>query len=118
MGKKQAAATPKHDEGKYAGRYPGARKVEQPGDWTEWEKPGQEVVGIFKGMEPFRNGFKTSIHTETGPVITSTPKLLKAQLDGIEIGTKVAIVYTGEGKDTGKGNPLKEFEVYVLDGDR
>jgi hypothetical protein len=98
----------------YADRYPGARKVEGGGDWMEWSEEGQECVGIYKGTEPFRNGFKTTMSTEDGVVVFSTPKLLKALLDGIEIGDRVAIVYVGEGKDTGKGNPLKEFEVYVL----
>jgi hypothetical protein len=110
------ATKQKQGEGQYATRFPGAKKVQQAGDWFEWEREGQEVVGVFKGMESFRNGFKTTIATDKGPVIFSTPKLLKAQLDSIEIGQGVAIVYAGEGKDTGKGNPLKEFEVYLLPG--
>jgi hypothetical protein len=98
----------------YANRYPGARKVEGGGDWMEWTEPGQECVGIYKGTEPFRNGFKTTMSTDEGVVVFSTPKLLKAQLSGVEIGDKIAIVFVGEGKDTGKGNPLKDFEVFVL----
>lgn len=98
-----------------ASRYPGAREVTGSVDWSEWSKPGQEVVGVYKGMEPFRNGFKTTMATEDGVVVFSTPKLLKAKLDGIEIGQRIAITYTGEGKDTGKGNALKEFRVFVLD---
>lgn len=98
----------------YSGRYPGAERVETPGDWTEWEQEGQEVVGVYKGTEPFRNGFKTTMDTPKGPVIFSTPKLLKAALDNVEIGTRIAIVYLGRGRDTGKGEPLKEFDVYRM----
>jgi hypothetical protein len=98
----------------YSSRFPGARKIEGGGDWLEWAEPGQEVVGIYKGTEPFRNGFKTTVATENGIVVFSTPKLLKALLDGVEIGDRIAIVYVGEGRDTGKGNRLKEFEVYAL----
>jgi len=108
------ASKAKQAEGAYASRFPGAKKVEGAGDWTEWEREGQECVGIFKGMEPFRNGFKTTVQTTKGPVIFSTPAKLKTLLDGVEIGQGVAIVYLGEGKETGKGNPLKEFEVYIL----
>jgi hypothetical protein len=98
-----------------ASRYPGSREVQGAGDWTEWNRPGMEVVGVFKGLETFRNGFKGTVQTDDGPVIFSTPALLKNLLDGIEIGTKVAIVYTGEGRNTGKGNALKEFRVFVMD---
>lgn len=108
-GRKKAA--PKQDE--YQGRYPGAREVDDAGDWMEWAEPGQEVVGIYKGTEPFRNGFKTTVQTEEGLVVFSTPKLLKAKLNSVEIGQQVAIVFTGEGKDVGKGNRLKEFRVFV-----
>lgn len=100
----------------YASRYPGAQEIRGGGDWMEWATPGQEVVGTYKGTEPFRNGFKSTVHTDAGVVVFSTPKLLKTKLDAVEIGEDVAIVYLGEGEDTGKGNRLKEFQVFRLSG--
>lgn len=113
MAKKRAGPPPRDD---YSGRFPGGREIEGGGEWMEWSTPRQEVIGVYRGTEPFRNGFKTTmVDTDGNIVVFSTPKLLKSKLDGVEIGTRLAIVYTGEGKDTGKGNPLKEFRVIVLD---
>lgn len=98
----------------YAKRYPGAKEVRGEGEWFQFEKPGDELVGVFKGVVPFRNGHKGTILTEDGLRVFSASTLLKAKLDQIEVGQRIAIAYTGDGKDTGKGSPLKEFFVGVL----
>jgi hypothetical protein len=114
--KRAGPVVPRGRRTNYADRFPGAREIEPPGGWMEWKTIGQECVGVFMGMEPFRNGFKTTMDTpDDGLVIFSTPKMLKASLDVVEIGQRLAIVYTGPGRDTGKGEPLKEFKVFVLD---
>ncbi len=97
-----------------ADRYPGAQPIEQAGDWTEWAEHDQEVVGTFMGLERFRNGWKADMDTENGPVVFSTPSLLLGLLKRVEIGTAIAIVYTGDRPGPAGKNAIKEFEVYAL----
>lgn len=102
---------------KFGDRYPGATPVEQPADWTEWTEEGQEIVGTLRGLSEFRNGWKADVDTDEGPVLFSVPSMLLGLLKRIEHGTSIAIVYTGEkpGPAAAGKNPVKEFEVYVLE---
>lgn len=98
----------------YGKRYPGGKEVKGQGEWFEFKNPGDELVGVFKGVVPFRNGHKGTILTDDGLSVFSAPTLLKAKLDQVEVGQRIAIHYEGEGRDTGKGNPLKEYGVVIL----
>jgi hypothetical protein len=49
--------------------------------------------------------------------VFSVPSLLRDKLDQVEVGQRVAVEFTGRGKDTGKGEPMKEFYVGVLPDD-
>ena len=108
----------KKEEPNWASRFPGGREVEGDGTWFTWDHPGQELVGVFMGTERFRNGWKTTINTDDGLIVFSTPSLLKPKLAALEIGERVAIVYIGdsdrETAGTRKGNPLKEFKVFMM----
>ena len=110
---KKAVVPPRKPEN-YGDRYPGAKKVESAGDWTEWKAHGQEIVGTFMGMERFRNGWKAEMDTDAGPVVFSVPSLLLGSLRRIEIGTPLAIVYIGDRRGPVGKNDLKEFEVYAI----
>lgn len=106
---------PKDNE--WEDRYPGAREIEQAVGWTEWTEKGQEIVGTFMGIERFRNGWKADVDTDDGPVVFSTPSLLLGLLKRLEIGTSIAIVYTGDqaGQPAAGKAALKEFKVFILE---
>lgn len=108
----KATAPPKPES--YGDRYPGAQRVEGAGEWTEWKAVGQEIVGTFMGMERFRNGWKAEMDTDDGPVVFSVPSLLLGPLRRMEIGTALAIVYSGNQPGPAGKNDLKEFEVYAI----
>lgn len=107
------------EENEYQSRYPGGVPVHSGGTMIQWEKVGQEVVGTFSGIKPFKNGHIANVATEEGSVAFSAPSLLAEALQRIKPGARVAIVFKGERPNKKKGlNPVKLFEVYQLPDDR
>ncbi|SRR6266702_2608928 len=99
----------------FSGRYRGAQQVEaRAGGWYEFADIGDELVGEYRGTQPFRNGMKSTIRTTDGTlVVFSTPTLLRQQLEEIKIGESVAIVLAGFEKSN-KASPMKVFQVFRL----
>lgn len=98
----------------FSARYKGGEQVQAAqGEWFTFEEPGDELVGIYQGMEPFRNGVKGSIVTADGPTVFSVGKLLRQQLDQIAKGTRIAIVLAGF-QASDKQSPMKVFQVFKV----
>lgn len=98
----------------FSGRYKGGEQVQAAqGEWFSFEEVGDELVGIYQGMEPFRNGVKGTITTEDGPTVFSVGKLLRQQLDQIAKGAKVAIVLAGF-QPSDKQSPMKVYQVFKV----
>lgn len=98
----------------FSGRYKGGKEVRAAsGEWFEFEEVGDELVGIYQGMEPFRNGVKGSMVTEEGPTVFSVGKLLRQQLDQITKGARIAIVLAGF-QPSDKQSPMKVYQVFQL----
>lgn len=117
MANRQGGSSKGPDEGEneFADRYPGGIPVHGGGDMLQWEKPGQEVVGTFVRIKPYKNGHIANVLTEDGPVAFSVPALLVDALSSFENGARIAIVYKGDRPAKKKGqNGLKVFEVYRL----
>ena len=101
------------------------------GLFVKWEEVGQQVVGTITLMEVVRDHFaaiddknaamhpRLTIDTEMGDQIVTCSqaqlrsKIIEAhQTTGLEVGDKIAIVYTGiEGLAGGK--TMKTFDVVV-----
>ena len=101
------------------------------GLFVKWEEVGQQVVGIITAMDVVRDHFaaiddknaamhpRLTIDTEMGDQIVTCSqaqlrsKIIEAhQTTGLEVGDKIAIVYTGiEGLAGGK--TMKTFDVVV-----
>jgi len=102
---------------RFADRYPGGKPLHSGGEMFQWNKVGQELVGEFVSIKPFKNGHIANLNTEDGLVAFSAPAILAGILDGVMKGTKIAIVYSGDKPTKQKGfNPTKLFEVYELEG--
>jgi len=106
----------------YADRFPGSVPL-HPSDMVKWDKVGQELVGTFLSVKPFKRGHIGQMETEDGRVAFSAPTILADILGGLRRGDRVAIVFTGErpnpktGSKGEKLNDIKEFEVYQLPDD-
>lgn len=101
------------------------------GLFVKWEETGQQVVGIITAMDVVRDHFaaiddknaamhpRLTIDTDMGDQIVTCSqtqlrsKIIEAhQTTGLEVGDKIAIVYTGiEGLAGGK--TMKTFDVVV-----
>lgn len=109
------ATRPEEPSNKYQKRFPGAVPVHGGGSMLQWETVGQEVVGTFSGIKPFKNGHIANMTTEEGAVAFSAPTMLADALARIKPGARIAIVYSGNRPSKQKGlNPVKLFEVYQL----
>lgn len=98
----------------FSSRYKGGEEVRAAqGEWFAFEEVGDELVGTYQGMEPFRNGVKGSIITEEGPTVFSVGKLLRQQLDQISKGARIAIVLAGF-QASDKQSPMKVFQVFKV----
>ncbi len=96
----------------FSKRYPGGESIEAPtGEWFAFEDVGDELVGEWSGMEPFRNGVKGSILTKDGLTVFSVAKLLQQQLKQIRQGERIAIVLAGF-KKSDKQSPMKVYQVF------
>lgn len=103
-------------ETKFAKRFPGGTPLHGSGEMYRWEKVGQEMVGEFVGIKPYKNGHIANVKTEDGVVAFSAPTILAGILQGVRQGSRIAIVFSGEKKPTKRGqSPTKQFEVYALD---
>lgn len=90
-------------------------KVEEEGNQLEYWSPeaNEELVGmlISKDANDFGGmNYKIIINSEQTVIVKGTT-VLNNLFKHIEIGKKVKILYKGE-KDTGKGNPLKLYELW------
>jgi len=97
----------------FSGRYPGARQVDAVrGGWFQFEKVGDELVGEYLGMEPFKNGHKGTLRTTKGElVVFSCATILRDLLREVKAGEKVAIVLSGFQPST-EASPMKVFQVF------
>lgn len=96
----------------FSQRYKGGEEIKAAtGEWFAFEEVGDELVGEYQGMEPFRNGVKGSIVTEDGPTVFSVGKLLRQQLQQVKTGDRIAIVLAGF-QASDKASPMKVFQVF------
>lgn len=100
----------------FTSRYPGAQQVD-PGksEWFQFEKVGDELVGEYRGMEPFRNGMKGTMKTKDGLTVFSCATRLRQLLSEIKVGDRVAIVLAGF-EPSNEDSPLKIFQVFKTPG--
>ena len=101
------------------------------GLFVKWEETGQQVVGIITQMDVVRDHFaavddknaamhpRLTIDTDMGDQIVTCSqaqlrsKIIEAhQTTGLEVGDKIAIVYTGIENLAG-GKTMKTFDVVV-----
>mgnify|MGYP003653174856 CR=1 FL=1 len=101
------------------------------GLFVKWEEVGQQVVGIITAMDVVRDHFaaiddknaamhpRLTIDTDMGDQIVTCSqaqlrsKIIEAhQTTGLEVGDKIAIVYTGIDNLAG-GKTMKTFDVVV-----
>jgi len=101
------------------------------GLFVKWEEAGQQVVGIITQMDVVRDHFaaiddknaamhpRLTIDTDMGDQIVTCSqaqlrsKIIEAhQTTGLEVGDKIAIVYTGIENLAG-GKTMKTFDVVV-----
>ena len=101
------------------------------GIFVKWEETGQQVVGIITSMDVVRDHFaaiddknaamhpRLTIDTDMGDQIVTCSqaqlrsKIIEAhQTTGLEVGDKIAIVYTGIENLAG-GKTMKTFDVVV-----
>lgn len=97
----------------FSDRYPGAKQVSgtQAG-WFEFEKVGDELVGEYRGMVPFRNGMKGSITTPKGETyVFSCSLLLRDALATVKAGERIAIVLAGF-QPSSQDSPIKVYQVF------
>lgn len=112
--KQQQQTTPSLPEPQdFSSRYPGAHQVDPVrGGWHQFEKVGDDLVGEYKGMEPFKNGFKGTIRRQNGElVVFSIPTLLRDQLREVKAGERIAIVLSGF-QASSNDSPMKVFQVF------
>lgn len=104
------------------------------GLYVKWEEAGQQVVGVIVAMDTVPDHFATdpanptmqprlTIMTDDGEQIVTCSqaqlrsKVIEAhQTDGLEIGDKIAIVYTGTENLAG-GKTMKTFDVVTKSSD-
>lgn len=107
----------------FSERFPGGVPLHGAGEMFKWEKVGQELVGTFLLVKPFKKGHIGQIETAEGRVDFSAPTILADILKGIKRGDRVAIVFSGQRVNPKRGpkgealNDIKEFEVYGLPDD-
>lgn len=103
----------------YQDRFPGSVPVHSGGTMLQWEKVGQEVIGTFVEIHPYKNGYIANVMTEEGPVAFSAPAMLADALKRLKNGDRIAIVFSGERPPKKRGqSPLKLFEVYQMPDER
>lgn len=101
----------------FSGRYRGAQQIEtRAGGWFEFAKVGDELVGEYRGMEPFRNGVKGKIKKPDGEIVAfSCATLLQDLLQELQVGDRVAIVLCGfQGKPKPGMSPMKVYQVFKV----
>lgn len=102
----------------FSKRFPGGQSIAPAtGEWYAFEDVGDELVGEFVGMEPFRNGTKGTIITEDGPTVFSVGKLLQQQLVQVKKGERIAIVLAGF-QASDKASPMKVYQVFRVQAGR
>lgn len=101
-------------------KMPAGFKTIDNGTTIEWEHI-QTVQGTVKGIKTMDSAFKKKetwrileILTDDGVLVSVKESGgLRSLFDSVEIGDKVFIHATGEFKDTGKGNPMRCFQVGI-----
>lgn len=85
------------------------------GGFISWKEKGQQVVGVFAGFKKGEFGELAVVQTQAGKMALATPTTLRSALQGVEVGTRLEIIYKGEDPPKKKGQAgLKRFEVYAL----
>lgn len=94
---------------------PGARPLHgAQGETFKWEVVGTVLQGVYIGLEDGSMGGKILIlQTDKGKERASAPTQLIRALEGLNVGTKLAIEYTGTVKSQA-GRDVKQFKVWAL----
>src|SRR5262249_61043353 len=91
------------------------RQVGQ-GQFHRWERPGEELEGIWQGAHDGRYGPLGSLDTKEGLMTFPLHTALIERLKQVREGAEVLIRYTG--RQTSKaGRVFKHFEVFVAGDD-
>lgn len=117
-GKKKAQQGAEHVQD-FSSRYPGAQEVDaQRGGWFQFSKIGDELVGQFEGVRPFKNGIKGTMRRQSGElVVFSVPTLLQDLLREVKVGERIAIVLSGF-QPTNQDSPMKVYQVFRVPSGR
>lgn len=92
----------------------GAVPLHSKGETFKWDEKGKVLEGILAGFKTGSQGGQlVHIQTPDGKEAASAPTTLLQALEGVAIGTRVWIKYTGEEKAK-SGRMVKQFEVYAI----
>lgn len=101
-------------EQNYERRFPGFREQGGGEGWNwQWDRVGQELVGTFLEIAPFKNGHKAKVREADGTVrMFSAPAVLAELLEGVARGDEIAIIYTSQDAPKSKGQSgVKHFKL-------
>jgi hypothetical protein len=82
----------------------------------KFEKKGDSVEGILKSKETNQtigNEVYTLERDDKNPIKVFGTTIIQSQLNSVDIGTKIKIVYMGEGKAKAGQNAVKLFDIYT-----
>lgn len=103
----------------YARRFPGFKEAaSSDGGWNwQWERPGTELIGEFLSIEQFKNGYKAKVREADGTIrLFSAPAVLADQLQGVNRGAEIVIIFTHQDAPKTKGQSgVKHFKLLVKD---
>ena len=98
----------------YERRFPGFKETGGGEGWNwQWDRVGQELVGTFLELVPFKNGHKCKVREADGTVrLFSAPSVLADLLQGCERGDEIAIIFTSQDKPKSRGQSgVKHFKL-------
>lgn len=81
------------------------------GDFFKFADAGDKLEGIWQGVREGRYGDNGAVMTDDGERLFGITKVLE-DLKRFPVGTRVRIVYTGEGESR-DGTRFKRFEISV-----
>lgn len=83
---------------------------------TKFEVRGHEVMGLWVGTRDGKFGPLGVVQTDDGEeIIFPLHTMLKSQLEDVNPGTLIRIVYKGYETSTKSGQQYKNFEVFIAD---
>jgi hypothetical protein len=98
----------------YERRFPGFKEQGGGEGWNwQWDTVGQELIGTFLSIEPFRNGHKAKVREADGTVrLFSAATVLADLLLPLERGDEIAIIFTHQDSPKSKGQTgVKHFKL-------